>query len=201
MNARILFAGIAMALATAGLADKAIAQPAPTAAVVVRSLAEAPTVGGAPYASYVVFIPTHEGTGATTELLSAIRHVSDVLAAAAEQSPSAAIYLGASDPSAYDAAGSASTIADLNARYGFGLDPSGGAVLLFVHGDPATAARDAVYARVFQINDPGQIVAALNETEPRLIDKGIGPSTEPTLWDLIKHIFVPSTTPTAPTTP
>lgn len=203
MKRPTLLACIAAMFAMAWLNTHAVAQPADAGAAgatVVGSLAGAPptSAGGAPYASYVILIPTHSETQATPEMLAAIRHVSDQLGSVADQSPSGALFLGAPATRTYDAVASASTIADLNARYGFGLDPSGGAILLFVHGAPASAMREAVYARVFAESDTATLVAAMNGTGPILYSKGVDIAHPPTLWELIQHILVPTTTPVPP---
>jgi|CXWL01.1.fsa_nt_gi hypothetical protein len=152
---------------------------------------------GTPYASYVVLIPTHDETRASTELLVALRRVSEKLASAPEQSPSGAAFLGAPETGGFDAAASALAIDDLNARYGFGFDRADGAILLFVHGNLESAAREDVYALVFEANDASAIAAAMQDAS-LWIDKGISAEAPPSLMELIQHLFVPSTTPKPP---
>ena len=200
MKLSTLFVCVAATVAIAWFGPSASAQPVGQSVAVVQALSEMPVTGenAAPYASYVVLIPTHEETRASPELLVALRHVSEELASAPEQSPSGAAFLGAPETGGFDAAASALTIDDLNARYGFGFDRSDGAILLFAHGNPVSAAREDVYALVFETNDASAIAAAMQDASLGLINKGIGPEAPPSLWELIEHLLVPSTAPKPP---
>lgn len=190
---------VAATIATFWLGGCASAQPAEPGDMVLGSLAEIPAAGAnaVPYGSHVVLIPTHAETRATPELLAALERLSDELASAPEQSPSAAVFLGAPETGGFDSAASTQAINDLNSRYGFGLDGSSGAILLFMHGDPARAAREDVYTFVFETNDTTAIAQAL-ENSFLTRTKGVGADAPHSLWELLELLSVPLTTPKPP---
>jgi hypothetical protein len=134
--------------------------PAEVSTILIRSFAEAPPAGAAgdAYAGYLMLVPTHEETQATPELRAALEASARALSWQTSQRIGA-LFVG--DDGAFSPAVSGDAIADLNTRYGFGLDPSGGAVLVIVGGNPATTP--LATSRVYSINDPLLIAASLQD--------------------------------------